>query len=123
MTDFFALFHEPRRPWLDPEKLKSKFLSLSAAVHPDRVHTALAPEKQAAHERFTELNTACQILREPKERLLHLLELELGAKPKDVQKVPPTTLDLFMEVGQLCREDEAFLADRARATAPFVKSR
>ena len=123
MTDFFALLNEPRRPWLDAEKLKSKFLSLSAEVHPDRVHTSPAPERQAAQERFTGLNTAYQILREPKDRLLHLLELELGMKPKEVQQVPPDTMDLFMEVGQLCREVDAFLTESARATSPLLKVR
>ena len=40
MTDAFALLSEPRRPWLDAEALKARFLPLSAAVHPDRVHSA-----------------------------------------------------------------------------------
>ena len=35
MTDYFNLLSEPRRPWLNPEALKQKFLNLSAEVHPD----------------------------------------------------------------------------------------
>ena len=58
MTDYFALLNEPRRPWLDPEPLKDKFLALSATVHPDRVHNLGAAERAAAQERYTELNAA-----------------------------------------------------------------
>ena len=75
MTDYFAFFNEPRRPWLDAESLKQKFLALSATVHPDRVHNLGEVERAAAQERYTELNTAYNWLREPKERLQHLLQL------------------------------------------------
>src|SRR5437868_8581649 len=83
MTDNFSLFNEPRRPWLDADLLKQKFLKFSAEVHPDKIHNASDGEKAAANKRYAELNAAYNCLREPKERLLHLIELELGAKPKD----------------------------------------
>jgi curved DNA-binding protein CbpA len=121
MTDAFAVFDEPRRPWLDPDLLKQKFLPLSTAVHPDRFHTRPDSEKEQAARRYAELNSAYNILREPKERLLHLLELESGAKPRDVQRIPPGTMDLFVEVGQLCREVDAFLSERSKVTAPLLK--
>lgn len=121
MTDNFALLDEPRRPWLDAEPLKQKFLQLSAEVHPDRVHTAAAAEKEAATKEYAELNAAYNVLRDPKERLLHLLELELGSKPKDVQRIPPGTMDLFVEVGQTCRDADAFLAEKAKVTSPLLK--
>src|SRR5439155_11517153 len=38
VVDYFELLGEPRRPWIDPGLLKSKFLHRSAQVHPDRVH-------------------------------------------------------------------------------------
>jgi DnaJ-domain-containing protein 1 len=121
MTDHFALLNEPRRPWLDTDALKTRFLALSAEVHPDRVHAGSAAEKEAAHERFALLNTAYNCLRDPKTRLLHLLELELGARPKDVQRIPPGTMELFVEVGQLCRQVDTFLAERAKVTAPMLR--
>ena len=121
MTDAFALLSEPRRPWLEPETLKQKFLPLSAEFHPDRVHSASEEEKRRATAHYAELNAAHNILREPRDRLLHLLELEQGAKPKDVQRIPPGTMDLFVEVGQLCRDVDAFIAQRANATSPLVK--
>lgn len=121
MTDAFALLGEPRRPWLDPDALKQRFLPLSAESHPDRVHTAGEEEKQRATARYAELNAAFNVLREPRHRLLHLLELELGAKPKDVQRIPPGTMDLFVEVGQLCRDVDAFMVQRAQVTSPLLK--
>jgi hypothetical protein len=121
MLDAFALLSEPRRPWLDPEALKQKFRSLSNDAHPDRVHSASEAEKQQATARYAELNAAHNTLREPRDRLLHLLELERGAKPRDVQRIPPGTMDLFVEVGQLCRDVDAFLPQRANVTSPLLK--
>ncbi len=121
MIDAFALLNEPPRPWLDAEALKQKFLPLSSAVHPDRTHNAPDAEKQASTARYAELNAAYNTLREPRDRLLHLLELELGAKPKDVQRIPPGTMDLFVEVGQICRDVDAFIAQRGNVTSPLLK--
>ena len=121
MTDYFALFNEPRRPWLDAETLKQKFLALSATVHPDRVHNLGENERTAAQERYTELNTAYNCLREPKERLQHLLQLELGALPKDIQRIPSDLMDLSLEVGKACREADAFLAEKTKATSPLLQ--
>lgn len=121
MTDYFALLREPHRPWLDAEALKKDFLVLSSAVHPDRFHNAPESERSEAGQRYAELNTAYQCLRDPKDRLQHLLTLELGAKPKDVQRIPPGTMELFMEVGQTCRDADAFQAERAKVTSPMLK--
>jgi DnaJ-domain-containing protein 1 len=122
MTDYFVLLDEPRRPWLDPDALKAKFLTLAAKVHPDRVNHASEGERRAAHQRYTELNAAFQCLREAKERLRHLLELERGTKPDDVQKISSGMADLFTEVSELCREADQFLAEKARLTSPLLKA-
>ncbi len=121
MNDYFALFEEPRRPWIDPDSLKQKFLALSAQVHPDRVHQAPEAERQAASQRFSEFNAAYNCLREPKERLRHLLELELGAKPADIQRVPAEMMNSLFEVGSLCKEVDSFLADNTKVTSPILK--
>jgi len=121
MTDAFVLLDEPRRPWLDAEALKQKFLPLSSAVHPDRTHNSPEAEKHATNERYAELNAAYNALREPRDRLLHLLELELGTKPSDIQRIPPGTMDLFVEVGQICRDADTFIAERANVTSPLLK--
>ena len=121
MDDYFALLDEPRRPWLDADRLKKKFLTISATAHPDRVHTATPAEKESANQRFTELNAAFNCLREPKDRLRHLLELELGAKPKDLQEIPPDLADLFLEVARLRQEASAVIAEKAKTTSPMLQ--
>jgi DnaJ-domain-containing protein 1 len=122
VTDCFALFDEPRRPWIDPEQFRQKFLALSAKFHPDRVHNAPEAERQAAERAFAELSAAHQCLREPAERLRHLLELELGEKPAGLERPAPEMADFFFEAGRLCREAEAFRAEKARVTSPVLQA-
>jgi hypothetical protein len=119
--DYFALLNEPRRPWLDPDLLKQKFLALAADAHPDRVHNASEAEKAEVTQCYAQLNTAFNTLAEPKLRLLHLLELELGIKPKDIQTIPAALADLFAEVANDCRNADGFLAEKNQATSPLVQ--
>jgi curved DNA-binding protein CbpA len=120
--DYFALLGQPRQPWLEPERLKAKFLALSNEVHPDHFPNASHDQKQAAVARFADLNEAHQRLREPKDRLRHLLELELGRKPDNIQGAPPHAMELFMQLAQLCRQVDAFLSKRAIASSPMLKA-
>lgn len=122
MTDYFVLLNEPRRPWVDAELLKGKFLTLSGEVHPDRFHNAGEAEKSAANVRYTELNTAYRTLSSPKDRLLHLLTLEAGAKPKEIQNIPPGAMELFIEVGQICKQLDYFLLEKGKMSSPIVKA-
>ena len=121
MTDNFALLNEPRRPWLDADLLKQKFLALASNTHPDRVHNANELEKIEVTKRYAQLNAAYNCLAEPKLRLLHLLELELGAKPKDIQQIPTALADLFAEVANCCRSADGFLTEKAKATSPLLQ--
>jgi DnaJ-domain-containing protein 1 len=120
MTDNFSLLNEPRRPWLDADSLKEKFLKLSSAAHPDRIHGAQESEKLAATQRYTALNSAYNCLREPRDRLRHLLELELGKKPSDLTNVPDDLMELFFAAGKMFRETDAFLAEKAAVTSPLL---
>lgn len=121
MTDNFLILNEPRRPWLDANSLKTKFFTLSSEVHPDRVHGASESDKLAANQRCTELNAAYQCLREPRSRIRHLLELELGAKPSDLTNVPDDLMELFFAVGKLLRVADTFLTEKAKATSPLIQ--
>jgi hypothetical protein len=67
------------------------------------------------------LNAAYHCLRVVKLRLRHLLELERGTRPPDVQQIPPATMEVFTQVNQLCREADSFLAEKAIATSPLLK--
>jgi DnaJ-domain-containing protein 1 len=121
VPDYFALLNVPRRPWLDPGLLKGNFLTLSAALHPDRVDQAVAAEKSAANARVAELNAAHHCLRELRERLRHLLELELGAKPSDLTQVPEDLMDLFFTIGKQFLAVDALLVEQHKATSPMLQ--
>ncbi len=121
MSDYFALLNEPRRPWLDADLLKQKFLAQSANLHPDKIHSASDAEKKAAAKKFAELNAAYNCLLEPKSRLLHLLELELGARPKDIQMIPSALADLFAEVATVCKNADNFLVEKNKVISPLLQ--
>jgi DnaJ-domain-containing protein 1 len=121
MTDYFFLLNEPRRPWLEPDALKLKFLALAAEAHPDKQRTGSEAEKLAANRHYAELNAGYHCLAEPKSRLLHLLELEQGAKPRDIQQIPDALADWFAEVAVTCRNADNFLNDKNKATSPLLQ--
>ena len=121
MLDNFALLNLPRRPWLDVALLKQSFFTLSAELHPDRIHAADGVEKRAAQERYTELNAAFHCLREPRERLRHLLELERGGEPSDLTQVPEDLMDLFFALGKAFREADGLLVEKSKATSPLLQ--
>ena len=121
MPDFFALLNEPRRPWLDADLLKQKFFTLSANAHPDKIHSASDAEKSVAAKSFAELNAAFTCLADPKSRLLHLLELERGVKPADIQQIPSALADWFAEIATTCRHADSFLAEKGKVTSPLLQ--
>ena len=118
--DAFALLEEPRRPWLDAAALKEKFLSRSAETHPDKFTDPV--EKEAAQTLFADLNRGHETLRDPKQRLQHLLTLERGEKPADVHDILPETADLFIKVGQLLQPVDAIIARREAEPSPLLRA-
>jgi DnaJ-domain-containing protein 1 len=121
MPDYFALLNEPRRPWLEPEALKTKFLAMAAVAHPDKQQAKNEAEKLAANRRYAELNAAYNCLTEPKLRLSHLLELEQGTKPPDIQQIPNALAELFAEVAATCRNADNFLSKKSPAASPMLQ--
>lgn len=122
MTDHFARLQVARRPWLDEGMLKGKFVALSSELHPDRAH---GDEEQwrSTQLRYTEINAAYACLRDPRKRLSHFLELELGSAPSELQSVPDDLMNVFFEVGRLCRSIDHFLMERVAAVSPLLKVR
>lgn len=123
MEDHFAALNEPRRPWIDQDSVKARFLTLSADVHPDRFHTASETERGDANRRYAALNAAQSCLADTKSRTLHLLELEHGSRPEVVKNVPEETMDMFLKVGQLTRDVDAFIDEKETTQSPLLKAR
>ena len=111
----FALFELEPGPALDAAALKERFARATSESHPDKFGQAPEAERLAVEARYAALNQAYQTLIDPRARLLALYELTKGEKPRDVQRIPPGTMDLFKEVGEMCRELDDFL-ERKRAT-------
>jgi DnaJ-class molecular chaperone len=105
----FALFDLPPAPALDLAALKERFARETSESHPDRFAQSPDGERLAAETRYTTLNQAYQTLIEPRARLLALYELTKGQKPPDIQRIPPGTMDLFKEVGEICQRLDVFL--------------
>ena len=121
MTDYFALLGESRRPWLDPDSLKKKFLAVSAQLHPDHAQASSEAEKRKAQTHYAELNQAYNHLRSPKERLQHLLELEIGNKPEQITQVPAGLMDLFFTLMQVLKQTDEFLAQKTSTSSPLLQ--
>ncbi len=114
MNDYFAIFDERRRPWLDAEALKEKFHALTAVHHPD-----VAPNAEVD---FTALNTAYQTLRDPRTRLRHLLELECPDASAEARPVPVAVAALFMQTGELRQRLDVFLSKQTQAASPLTRA-
>ena len=121
-TDPFALFDLAPGPALDVPALKEDFARRTADTHPDRFQQAPEAERTAVEARYTALNRAYQTLVDPRARLLALYEMTAGTKPSDVQRIPPGTMDLFVEVGQLCRDLDAHLEKRRAASGRLQRA-
>lgn len=118
-ADHFARMGFAPRPWLEPEALQERFCALSSSTHPDK---AAEPLRQEAGARFAELNLAWQTLRQPRARILHLLELLGLEKPAHIQNVPEPIAALFATVAQTTHEADQLLRQKEAATAsPMLK--
>jgi len=116
--DYFALLGQPRLPWLEVDALKAGFLALSGERHPDRADAA---DKEAANQRYAELNAAYNCLREPKDRLAYLIKLETGQPPSDLQENPASLVDLFFNLAPVFQAVDKFLKEKSAATSPLAK--
>ena len=90
MTDYFALLDQPRKPWIDLNELEEKYHALARASHPDQSKKPTAD--------FAEVNRAYRVLRDPKQRVEHLLALEGRKIASTTSEIPNDLAELFMEV-------------------------
>ena len=118
----FALFDLEPAPSLDLAALKDRFAHDTAESHPDKFAQADDAERHAADAKYAALNQAYQTLVDPRPRLLALYELTRGEKPRDIQRIPPGTMDLFKEVGELCRTLDDFLTRKRATTGRLEKA-
>jgi DnaJ-domain-containing protein 1 len=118
----FAVFELEPGPALDAAALKERFARATSESHPDRFAQAEEGEKLDAEAKYSALNQAYQTLIDPRARLLALYELTKGEKPRDVQRIPPGTMDLFKEVGEMCRELDEFLQRKAATTGRLERA-
>jgi curved DNA-binding protein CbpA len=109
-TDHFAALGQPRRPWLEPEALKELFHGLTAEHHPDRTGDA---------GRFTEINAAYTVLRDPVSRIRHLLELEEPSALAAAAPLPEALTETFMRIATLRRTIDAFVKQQAATSTPL----
>jgi DnaJ-class molecular chaperone len=105
----FTLFELTPAPALDVAALKERFARETSESHPDRFAQSPEKERLAAETRYSTLNQAYQTLIDPRARLLALYEWTKGQKPPDIQRIPPGTMDLFKEVGEICQKLDTFL--------------
>jgi DnaJ-domain-containing protein 1 len=122
VDDYFLLLEQPRRPWLDPEQVQAKFLQLSMAVHPDRVHGAAPAERERAQHQFAALNLAAACLKDPKARLRHLIQLETGSAPGQLERLPANAPEFYFRIGQVCRDVDGCIAARPASPSPLLKA-
>jgi hypothetical protein len=104
MTDCFSLLQQPRRPWLNAERLKEKYVQLTISMHPDRQR----PQPENPAPDFANINNAFRVLVDPKTRLQHLLKLEGIDTSADT--VPETLASAFLETGTLIQEIDLLLS-------------
>jgi curved DNA-binding protein CbpA len=116
MTDFFALLHQPRQPWLDQDTLKEKFYQLTRVMHPD-----VRPKETTT--KFEHINEAYRVLSDPKLRIQHLLALEgshLSSAPD--QDLPVDLQELFLQIGALSQKTQSIPARSGSENGALARS-
>ena len=120
MTDYFALLDQPRRPSLDDQELKQAFHTRSLQLHPDTQRGDQGGQLPG-NAAFAQLNEAYQVLRDPKQRIQHLLALaDRGAARQS--SVPRDIADLFPIVAGVTHDADAVVQKMEAATTPLSRS-
>ncbi len=122
MSNPFLILGLPISPAIDLAALEQLYTTATSQNHPDKFRAGSSESRQEAETRFMEINRAYQTLSDPKQRLLFLYEFATGTRPPDIQRIPPGTMDLFVEVGQFCKAVDEFFQRRASASGALAKA-
>lgn len=114
MPDHFAILAYSRRPWLDDAALKDAFHRATAQQHPD---VAGGSGEQAAA-----LNAAYAVLRDPAQRLRHLLELEWPGAAAMPGSIAPELAEWFGKIASLRQAGAALAKKEAAAQSPLARA-
>ena len=115
MTDFFALFGQPRQPWLEPNVLKEKHHELTRRIHPD-------VRGQESAEQFEDVNEGYRILADPRLRIQHLLALEHDVTPAGDRPPPADLQEFFLQIGTLSQTVQRVLAQMGEGSGVLTRS-
>jgi curved DNA-binding protein CbpA len=120
MIDYFALLDQPRAPWLDLEKLKEVYHRKTLVQHPD---TQTPPQNIVTPAAvFADLNEAYRVLRDPKLRVKHLLNLEGHGVGSRNQIIPQELYDLFPMIGALTQKNRQLLNEIQATSNPLSRA-
>jgi len=113
MTDYFALLRQPHQPHLADSALEQAFRERARLLHPDAAGAKEGDE-------FAQLNTAFNVLRDPRSRLRHLLELE-GVTPEK-ELIAPELVELFSRAAEISHQAKAEIAKEHGSESAIARS-
>ena len=113
MTDYFALLRQPHQPHLDDSALEQAFRERARLLHPDAAGANEGDE-------FAQLNTAFNVLRDPRLRLRHLLELEGVTPAKEL--IAPELVELFSRAAEISHQATAEIAKERGPESAITRS-
>lgn len=95
--DHFTVFDLPERLTLDRADLEARYHALARRCHPDRFMARPEAERQAASDRMELANAAYRTLRDPLDRLRHVLSRH-GVKADVRQGVPVELAETYFDL-------------------------
>lgn len=102
MKNPFELFGLEPQFLIDHDALSATFRRLLQTVHPDRFASSSEQEQRMAMQKSTDLNQAYRVLKDPIQRALTILALELGdAANNEVTVSDPTFLMEQLELREM----------------------
>jgi molecular chaperone HscB len=124
LIDHFQTFGIPRTLTALPAVLERRFHELQRSYHPDKHVTAEEAAKSDALDRSSSINQAYRVLRDPHQRMKHLLSIH-GQSVDSQKQVPQNLLMAVMEVQEKLAElehskDARTVAKVNRDLAPYA---